>query len=272
MALLGERRDHYGTQRVWGGVGWSISTLAFGWLSQRYGYGAAFAGYAALCALTACAAMALPRPAIAAVDLRAAGRTLLRDWRWASFLGCVLLIGCCGAVINSFLSLFLSDLGASDTEIGLAYTIASLSELPVMALSPLLIRRWGARPLLMVAGLLYALRMGLYIAGPTVGWALATQALHGLCFGALWTAGVVEAQRLAPPGLEATAQSLFGMAVFGVASTLASALGGQIYRDLGVVALFALAGALALLGALGLLSGMGVREADVREGREDVRT
>jgi PPP family 3-phenylpropionic acid transporter len=265
MALLGERRDRYGTQRVWGGVGWSLSTLVFGWLSQRLGYGAAFVGYGALCVLTAAAALALPRPALAAVDLRAAGRALLRDRRWASFLGCVLLIGCCGAVINSFLSLFLSDLGASDTEIGLAYTIASLSELPVMALSPLLLRRWGARSLLLVAGVLYALRMGLYIVAPAVGWALATQALHGLCFGALWTAGVVEAQRLAPPGLEATAQSLFGMAVFGVASTLASALGGQIYRDLGVLALFALAGALALIGALGLLPGMRVGEAGVRE-------
>jgi len=93
MALLGERRDRYGTQRVWGGVGWSLSTLAFGWLSQRLGYGAAFAGYGALCALTACAALALPRPALAAVNLRDAFRALVRDRRWASFLGCVLLIG-----------------------------------------------------------------------------------------------------------------------------------------------------------------------------------
>lgn len=256
MALLGERRDRYGTQRVWGGVGWSLSTLAFGWLSQHLGYGAAFAGYGALCALTACAALALPRPALAAVNLRDAFRALVRDRRWASFLGCVLLIGCCGAVVNSFLSLFLSDLGASDTQIGFAYTIASLSELPVMALSPLLLRRWGSRPLLLLAGMLYALRMGLYIAAPAVGWALATQLLHGLCFGALWTAGVVEAQRLAPPGLEATAQSLFGMAVFGVAATLASAIGGQIYRDFGVLALFGIAGALAFLGALGLMPGL----------------
>jgi PPP family 3-phenylpropionic acid transporter len=258
MALLGEQRERYGTQRVWGGVGWSFSTLLFGWLSQGLGYGAAFAGYAALAALTACAALALPRPELAPVDLRGAGLALVRDRRWASFLGCVLLIGCCGAVINSFLSLFLSDLGASATQIGLAYTIASLSELPVMALSPLIIRRWGSRPLLMVAGLLYALRMGLYIVAPGVGWALATQALHGLCFGALWTAGVVEAQRLAPRGLEATAQSLFGMAVFGVASALASAVGGQVYRDFGAAILFGVVGVASLLGALGLLPGMSV--------------
>jgi PPP family 3-phenylpropionic acid transporter len=255
MALLGDQRERYGTQRVWGGVGWSISAVCFGWLSQRVGYSAVFVGYAALALLTAAAALALPRTELVSVDLRSAARALAGDRRWAGFLGAVFLIGCCGAVINGFLSLFLSDLGAGGAAIGLAYTIASLSELPVMALSPLVLRRWGARPLLVVAGLLYALRMGIYIIAPSAAWALAAQALHGLCFGALWTAGVVEAQRLAPPGLESTAQSLFGIAVFGVAGALASALGGQIYRDFGADTLFAIVGAAALLGALGLLLG-----------------
>lgn len=256
MALLGDRREGYGTQRVWGGVGWALSTFVFGWLSQAFGFGVVFIGYAILAVLTAGAALALPRTELVAVDVRGAARAMARDRRWAGFLGAVFLIGCAGAVINAFLSLFLSDLGAGGTQIGLAYTIASVSELPVMALSPLILRRWGARPLLLVAGLLYALRMGLYILAPSVGWALAAQTLHGLCFGALWTAGVVEAQRLAPPGLEATAQSLFGLAVFGVAGALASALGGQIYRDFGSDALFGIVGVSALLGALGLLAGL----------------
>lgn len=253
MALLGERREGYGTQRVWGGIGWSVSTLCFGWLIQRFGYGAIFAGYGVLALLTSAAALALPRTELAAVELGGAARALVTDLRWARFLIAVFLIGCCGAVYLSFISLFLSDLGASGSQIGLAHTIASVSELPVMALSPLALRRWGARPLLQVAGLLYALRMGLFIVAPSVEWALAAQILHGLCFGTLWTAGVVEAQRLAPPGLDATAQSLFGLAVFGAASTLASAVGGQIYRDFGADVLFGIAGAAALLGGLALL-------------------
>lgn len=255
MALLGARRERYGAQRMWGAVGWSASTWLMGRLTERYGYNSAFAGYAVLALLTAVAALMLPKTQLASTDLRTAAHSLLRDRRWFGFLGCVLLIGCCGATISSFLSLYLQDLGASGEQIGLAYTIASLSELPVMAASPLVLRRWGARPLLIVAGLLYALRMAIYIFAPATGWALAAQALHGLCFGTLWTAGVVEAQRLAPPGLEATAQSLLGMAVFGVASAAASAIGGQIYRQFGVATLFGIVGVLALAGGLGLLAG-----------------
>jgi PPP family 3-phenylpropionic acid transporter len=265
LDLLGDRRDRYGAQRVWGAVGWAASTLLFGWASERFGYQSIFVGYAVLAACTVGAALMLPRTQIAAPDLRAAARSLLRDSRWFGFLGCVLLISCCGATVTSFLSLYLQDLGASGQQIGLAQTIASVSELPVMALSPLVLRRWGARPLLVVAGLLYALRMALYIAAPTAGWALAIQALHGLCFGALWTAGVVEAQRLAPAGLEATGQTLFGMATFGVAMAAASALGGQIYRDYGFVTLFAIAGAAALLGGLGLLAVQAERRGEQAE-------
>ena len=255
MDLLGDRRERYGAQRVWGAVGWAASTLTFGWTSERFGYQSIFIGYAVLAGLAVIGALMLPRTQIKAPDLHGATRSLLRDRRWFGFLGCVFLISCCGAIVTSFLSLYLQDLGASGQQIGLAQTIASVSELPVMGLSPLILRRWGARPLLIVAGLLYALRMALYIAAPTAGWALAIQGLHGLCFGALWTAGVVEVQRLTPAGLEATGQTLFGMATFGVASAAASAIGGQIYSDYGFVTLFWIAAAAALLGGMGLLAG-----------------
>jgi len=180
---------------------------------------------------------------------------LLRDGRWARFLISAMLIGCSAALMHGFFSLYMEDLGAGGEQIGLAYTVASLSELPVMALSVFALRRWGARSLMMAAGFVYAIRMLLYWAAPTPEWALAIQLLHGLCFASLWTAGVVEAQRLAPPGLEATAQSLFGMAVFGVAVALANAVGGVIYRDYGYGALFAAAALVAALGAVGLASG-----------------
>lgn len=253
LALLGDRRERYGSQRLWGAIGWGISTVTFGWLVEQIGLRVIFFGYIGLASLAAAAALALPRTQLPRVDLRAAGGTLLRDPRWLSLLGCTLLIGCCSATITGFLSLYLQDRGADGAQIGLAFTIASLSELPFMALSPRLLRRWGARPLLVVSGLCYALRMLIYIAAPGPGWALAAQLLHGPCFAILWTAGVVEAHRLAPAGLEATAQSLLGMAVNGVAQALASAVGGRIYEASGSAALFGVAAGAALLGALGLL-------------------
>jgi PPP family 3-phenylpropionic acid transporter len=255
LAMLGAQRSRYGAQRAWGAVGWGISTLLAGALVERMGLAVAFPGYALVGALAAGVAVLLPRAALPQVDLRAAAHTLVRDARWARFLGCIFLIGCCNAGIHGFLSIYLQDLGASGQQIGYAFVVASLSELPVMALAPLVLRRWGSRPLLICAGLLYALRAAIYAFAPSLGWALAAQILHGPGFAALWTGGVDEAHRLAPPGLEVTAQGLFGTVFFGVAAALASVAGGWIYRDLGYGALFGAGTAAALLGTLGLLQG-----------------
>lgn len=37
LALLGAARDQYGVQRVWGTVGWGLSTIVTGWLIARVG-------------------------------------------------------------------------------------------------------------------------------------------------------------------------------------------------------------------------------------------
>jgi predicted MFS family arabinose efflux permease len=79
--------------------------------------------------------------------------------------------------------------------------------------------------------------------------------LHGPCFAALWTGGVDEAQRLAPKGMEVTAQSLFGTLFFGISTAIASVIAGLIYRDLGSGALFSIGSLVALLGALVMLAG-----------------
>lgn len=260
LAALGNARERYGAQRVWGAVGWGLSTIVFGVLVQNMGLGIIFWAYPIAGGMAALAALAMPRAELVTVNIAQAARTLLRDPRWARFLFNAMLIGCSGALVHGFFSLYMEDLGAGGEQIGLAYTIASISELPVMGLSAYVLRRWGARNLMVAAGIAYAVRMGLYIIAPSPEWALGIQLLHGLCFAALWTAGVVEAQRLAPPGLEATAQALFGTAVWGVAVALANAIGGMIYRDYGYGALFAAAAVVALIGSAGLALGGRERE------------
>jgi MFS transporter, PPP family, 3-phenylpropionic acid transporter len=260
LAMLGDERERYGALRVWGAVGWGVSTVAAGWLVDRLGLSVIFWAYPLTGLLAVLAALGMPRAQIPPVAglARSAG-LLLRDRRWLRFLASALLIGCSGALVHGFLSLYLEDLGANAEQIGLAYLVASVSELPVMALSPLVLRRWGARPLLVTAGLAYAVRMAIFAAAPGPGWVLGAQLLHGLCFAAMWTGGVVEAQRLAPPGLEATAQSLFGMATFGLAVVLANLIGGVVYRDYGFGALFGAAAVLALVGALGMVNAEALR-------------
>ena len=110
---------------MWGAVGWGLSTFAAGTLVQRLGLTIIFPSYALLGALAVLVALFLPRANLPRVDLRSAALTMVRDIRWARFLACIFLIGCCNAIINGFLSLYLQDLGAGGEQIGLAIVIAN---------------------------------------------------------------------------------------------------------------------------------------------------
>lgn len=251
LTLLGERREQYGAQRVWGAIGWGISSIVSGIIVQQYGLGSMFWIFPFVGACAVLVSLRLPGAELVDSHVLGSARTLLRDTRWARFLFCSLMIGCASSLMHGFLSIYLAQLGAGAGQIGLAFTIASVSELPIMALAPLVLKRWGARPLLVCAGLAYALRLTIYILAPSPEWALGAQLLHGFCFAAIWIAGVHEAQRLALPGLAATAQSLFSTALFGVAVVLANSIGGIIYQNMGSTALFGAAAILALIGAAG---------------------
>jgi len=45
MELLGEHKDQYGKQRLWGAVGWGLSAPIIGWLIERNGLQWSFWGY-----------------------------------------------------------------------------------------------------------------------------------------------------------------------------------------------------------------------------------
>src|SRR6266496_1254217 len=51
LALLGDQRSRYGALRVWGAVGWGLSTLAAGTLLQRLGLEIVFPSYVLIGAL-----------------------------------------------------------------------------------------------------------------------------------------------------------------------------------------------------------------------------
>jgi MFS transporter, PPP family, 3-phenylpropionic acid transporter len=261
LQLLGERRDLYGAQRMWGAVGWGVSTVLAGLIIERLGLPVIFYIYPLLGLVAILVALRLPQATYVPTDVRAAARAALRDPRWIRLLVCTVLIGCAGAQMHGFLSIYMTELGAGKDQIGLAYTIASVSELPVMMIAVVVLRRWGARPLFVCAGVAYALRLSIYAIFPDPTVALLAQLLHGLCFATVWVAGVHEAQRLAPPGLDATAQSLFNTSIFGVAVILANSIGGVVYQSFGYPVLFGVAALLALAGGLGYLMPVGEDQA-----------
>jgi len=166
------------------------------------------------------------------------------------FLISIFLLTTTSGGVNSFFSLYLNRIGATEGEIGFSWARAALSELPVMIFSAAIGRRIGAEGLLVTAFLVFILRWLLYSVIDAPIWALLVQLLHGLSFAAFLVGGVTFVSERTPQGLSATAQAIYSTVAFGLASIAGSMIGGYLYDTVGVQDLFR---ALSLLGLAGLV-------------------
>ncbi len=251
LDLLGERRALYGRQRVWGAIGWGVSGAAAGALVDRFGLGISFYSFLFIFAIALYISTRLEisggtigQPFWQGIKTMASNRPLL------VFLISVLTASLGSGLVQNYIFLYLSDLGASKTLMGVSQTVSTLSEMPVFFFSAVLLRRFGARGLLLFSLTAYVIRLFAYTLLPPVWLVLPINLLHGATFSALWVAGVSYANEVAPKGMGATTQGLFTGMTMGLGAAGGALLGGTMYDTLGPVVMFRTAGTCVLVGLI----------------------
>jgi len=124
-------------------------------------------------------------------------------------------------------------LGANETTMSLALTIGTIGEVPVMFFGNYLLKSLKAYPLFIFSLVITALRLLLFSIAGSPNQALVFQLLNGLSFPAMWMAGVAYTDKLAPAGMSASAQGIFGAVVFGIGTAIGGFLGGLLLGSLG---------------------------------------
>ena len=227
--LLGERRDRYGKIRIWGAVGWGITAPLIGVLIDRSGIGWAFYGYIIFMSIGLIVAWFMPfQHTHSDKKYWSSLRKLFSNRKWVVFLLSAFTTGMAYAMTLSFLFLYMNQLGASKTLIGVSMVFGTISELPFWFYSNRLLRRWSMKSLIIFSMGLLALRFFAYslIQAP---WGVAPiNLLHGATFSVFWVVGVAYAAKSAPEGLSATAQSLLSSVMFGIAAVAGALLGGVL--------------------------------------------
>jgi PPP family 3-phenylpropionic acid transporter len=248
ISMLGGQKERYGRLRLWGAVGWGVAAPVVGWLIEMDSAAWSFWAYAALMALGFLIALGVPETGRIETATRPDLRISLASPRWLLFLIIAFSGGMTLSMISNFLFLFLRQLGADEFSLGLTLTVATVSELPILFFSSRLLSRWNEGQLIGVALLVFAIRALAYsfIAVPWL--ALPIQLLHGPTFSLMWIAGVSYADRIAPTGLEATAQGLFSGVMLGIGSAAGAFLGGLLYEYVGLVMMFRLVALISLVG------------------------
>ena len=254
LNMLGERRAHYGAFLACGTIGFVAGSALIGVLIDRLGTHIIFAAYALGVLVFALLAQRLPDvPVTPGLARRAGLIAMIRqpDWLLFALSVFVLWISVMGAL--GFLGIVVVQMGGDQRLIGLAATMAALTEIPFFQYSSRILRRLGPGRMLAFAMGLYVLRLALYGLMPSPGWVLGLALLQGASYGPFLAGAVAYADQLAPAGLKATGQGLLA-SVMSLSNLVAGLAAGWLLDHAGRSGLFftTSATALAALALLGL--------------------
>ncbi len=234
LRALGSQQDRYGRVRMWGSVGFLVAAFGAG-LARDKGISPLWFGLAAGIGMVL-VVLTIPRPPAptkAPAKLGPALKKLGTDPAFVLLLVASAFHFAGHAVYDSFFSVHLDTQGFDSVWVGVAVTLGVGVEVGVLACGSWLLKRVGARKLLIGAMLLAIPRWLISASATSLFFTVGAQAVHGVTFGAFWIAAVALIGERAPKHLRTSGLGLLSAAVGGVGSGLGN-LGGSLIVDSGM--------------------------------------
>ncbi len=124
----------------------------------------------------------------------------------------------------AFAALFIEKSGIPSNTVGPVMTIGQWIEIFFMLTLPWFLGKDNANMnwVLLTGVIAWALRFGMFAVGKPMAMILFGVAIHGICFDFFFAAGFINVDRVAPAGMTATAQTLYGFLVYGLGMYLGS--------------------------------------------------
>lgn len=224
----------FGTFRAYASLGFVVANLATGIIADRITSGRLtfiFPFYLLGNILTAAWLLTIPERKVEA--RRASGFWEVqrfffsqRSMRWFLATACIYQLA--HSLSYSLQSVLMVELGADMRLVSSSYSLAALLELPIFFSASGLIARYGAVRLMAFCAAVQAIRWLLVWQAPTAVSIVFISSLHCITFGLFYAAAISYANDHAPPALKASAQTLFALVYFGVASLMGNLTGSLI--------------------------------------------
>ena len=245
----------YGRVRLWGSIGFAAGALLCGQmltnlLSARIFSANILLGLATLVCVSFFPKTKLVTTLTTVKETVNNVRRLVSRKPFRRLMLILLLVNSAYGAYSSFLGLYLNQLGASRLEIGFAWTIAALVEVPVFALGDKIYRSTRAWNLLALAALLFGVRWVIYgyMTNPT--GILLLQVSQSVSFALFYLVSVQLVNAYSPNDLKAIGQTVFGSVGFGLSFALGSLYGGYYAEYFGLHAMFTLSGIVAVAASI----------------------
>lgn len=248
LSATQSEKSGFGSIRLFGSLGWAVAAPLAGWLIERAGMIVPFAGYA-VCAIFAAALIqfvaAKPKHVDAEhkerVPLKQILTSLARNKSMIGLAVAMFIVWMSNTGRSQFESIYLLNLGASESLIGLSSSMSAAIELPFMFWADRWIRRFGSGVVLRTALILQALGMASIVIFPSVASIVIFRAVQGCAFSLLTVALVSYIVEGAPHGQDATALTFYDVTLHGLVILIAAPLSGILFDQVGAYWLYAIA-------------------------------
>ncbi|GIP31596.1 MFS transporter [Paenibacillus sp. J2TS4] len=245
----------FGAFRLWGSLGWAVSAVAAGWLLQGIGLDRLGPVYSLLLICSLAFTFGLPRGNATAIGQipNKGYRALFANKYFIAFLLLGVLISIPNSINSTFVSLYIAELGGTESMIGWSAFLSAAFEAPVFLLLDRYLKR---NPVTMIACLvlvclLFAIRWFLMSAVTGAGQIVLTQILHCVSFGSYYYIGTQLTAQMVPRELRATGQAAYALTWAGVSGIVAGVVGGWLFSAVGPRTMYGIGAGISLLGMIG---------------------
>ncbi|XP_047984965.1 uncharacterized protein LOC125225342 [Leguminivora glycinivorella] len=258
LTMIQKYGGDFGRERLFSSIGMAIFSPITGMLidmrSKQVGYtdySAAFYTYDVLLLISAITVAVMPLGAkLPADNLLHDLVNIIKMPHIIIFIFFLFALGNFWGFIESYLFLYLKELGAPNFLLGITVTVGTLSSIPFLYGADAITARMGHVNVIIVAFFSHAARLVGYSFIENSWWCFPFEAMESLSVHLMWVAAATYCAMLAPKNLLATLIGVLGMAHFSLGRGSGSFGGGLLIASLGTREAFRYMGLIAFLGGI----------------------
>lgn len=252
MTFALKNDTNYGSLRLWGDVGVGVASVILGVLIGVVGIQHLGKMYAAILTLAIMVGFFLQegrKKTSTSITLGSVQRLFQnREYIWFLFIS--LLMFATHRMNDSLFTVYLSDVGGSEFQVGLGWMLATFATVPLFIYMRKLLSQYKELTLMFISAIFYCIRWMLYSFFDHPIALIILQTMHGVTFPIFIVAGMFFVTRIVPEEIIATGQTIFIAIIFGMGGLIGSGGGGMFMSHFGAQATYQLGAIVTAVGAL----------------------
>lgn len=239
----------YGSIRTYGALGYGVMALITGYVMSYFGNSGMALLFVAISLIGFIVSWFMPDAPVTGKPVSLGSlKHFLSNKETLMFLVLVFISSVPARMNDTFLGVYIRELGGSPELVGQSFFIAAMSEIIIFALSFWWLRKGKELIIISISGAFYFLRffISAWITDPHLLAYL--QILQIFTFPVFYSAAIQYLYRIVPEEWRATGQTVLALLFFGVSGILASYAGGALYEAFGGKVLYLSVSAMSFVG------------------------